>query len=300
MKVANGGKDCHLILMATPDPAFRLVVCASILCLFSGCGTSVTDEKAEFPPERDAFEVADAHLWQEVFHDAGTADWRQRWFLDGEVGQVTTGPDGMELTAGPEFGNDAHHMVLWTKPSFEGDLKIEYSYTRLDDETRCVTILYIQAEGSGEEPYTADISEWNELRRVPAMRIYFNHMNLYHISYAAFPNNEDSTQYIRGRRYMPGGDGLKGTGLRPDYYPEGLFETGVPHHITVIKQDRDLFMRVENPEAVRYFHLQNPDLPIIERGRIGLRHMYTRSARYQDFRVFDRIRVRTSPAGRSQ
>ena len=89
-------------------------------------------------------------------------------------------------------------MVLWTKQSFKGDLKIEYDYTRLDNETRCVNILYIQATGSGEEPYVKDITEWNELRRVPAMKMYFDHMHAYHISYAAWRGD-----YIRGRRYLP-------------------------------------------------------------------------------------------------
>ena len=73
----------------------------------------------------------------------------------------------MELTAGSEFGNNAHHMVLWTKESFEGDLKIDYEYTRLDEATRCVTILYIEATGSGKGPYVKDISRWNELRKCP-------------------------------------------------------------------------------------------------------------------------------------
>ena len=63
-----------------------------------------------------------------------------------------------------------------------------------------MNILYIQATGSGEEPFVKDITEWNELRRAPAMRMYFDHMNTYHISYAAFPNNEDTTSYIRARR----------------------------------------------------------------------------------------------------
>ena len=78
-------------------------------------------------PARDkaAYEEAAAGDWQQVFSDPCTGDWRKHWFLDGEVGTVTTGPDGMTLTAGPEFKNDAHHMVLWTKPSFVGDLKID-------------------------------------------------------------------------------------------------------------------------------------------------------------------------------
>jgi hypothetical protein len=245
-------------------------------------GRSTTIEK---PADEAAFDGANQGPWESAFFDSCTGDWQEQWFLDGEVGQITNGPDGMTLTAGPEFLNDAHHMVLWTKKSFQGDLKIEYDYTRLDDETRCVNILYIQATGSGEAPYVKDIAEWKELRRVPAMRMYFNHMDTYHISYAAFPNDEDSTSYIRGRRYMPEKDGLDGTGLEPDYYPEGLFKPGVPHQITVIKTGRDLFMRVQNPEQVAYFHMQNPELPVITEGRIGLRHMFTRSARYQNFRV---------------
>jgi len=236
-------------------------------------------------PEQTAFETANHRQWKDIFFYAGTGDWTKHWFLDGKVGEVTNGPDGMTLTAGPEFRNDAHHMVLWTRKSFQGDLKIEYDYTRLDDETRCVNILYIQATGSGEEPYVEDIAEWNELRRVPAMRMYFDHMNTYHISYAAFPNDEDSTSYIRGRRYMPSEGGLEGTGLDPDYYPEGLFKPGVSHKITVIKQDRDLFMRIENPEQIFFAHMKNTDLPEIDEGRIGLRHMFTRSARYRNFRV---------------
>lgn len=236
--------------------------------------------------EQAAFQQADDRPWREVFADEGTGDWKQKWFLDGEVGKVTTGPEGMTLTAGPEFRNDAHHMVLWTKESFEGDLKIEYDYTRLDEENRCVTILYIQATGSGRKGFGKDIATWSGRRKVPAMRTYYDHMNTYHVSYAAFGNSGKSrTSYIRGRRYMPHRSGLKGTELEPDYRFKTLFETGVKHHITVIKRDRDLLLRVENPDAVRHCHLRNEKLPVITEGRIGLRHMFTRSARYRNFRV---------------
>lgn len=256
------------------------VIFSLLLSLLVG-GCSVSDSES---PMQQFEALADAK-WNEVFFDPCTEDWTQRWFLDGEIGNVTNSADGMTLTAGPEFKNDAHHMVLWTQESFEGDLMIEYDYTRLDSETRCVTILYIQATGSGEAPYTKDITEWNELRSVPAMRTYFNHMNTYHISYAAFPNNEDSTQYIRGRRYMPNATGLQGSNLEPDYFPEGLFEPGVPHKITVIKKDLEIFMRIQNSEQDLVCHMKNVDLPAIHEGRIGLRHMYTRSARYQNIRI---------------
>lgn len=161
--------------------------------------------------DKAAFEEAAMGDWQEVFSDPCAGDWRKLWFLDGEVGTVTTGPEGMALTAGPVFGNDAHHMVLWTKRSFEGDLRIDYEYTRTDNETRCVNILYIQATGSGAGPYARDITQ--------------------------------------------------------------------------CKKDRDLFMRVENPERTGHFHFRNPRLPAVTAGRVGLRHMFTRSARYRNFRI---------------
>lgn len=92
---------------------------------------AVFAEEAQDPrpdPARDkaAYEQAAAGNWQVAFADPCTGDWRHHWFLDGEVGTVTTGPEGMTLSAGPEFKNDAHHMVLWTRQSFEGNLKIEY------------------------------------------------------------------------------------------------------------------------------------------------------------------------------
>jgi len=240
---------------------------------------------SSYPLDADqaAFKQASDRNWQDVFFDPGTGDWTKLWFLDGEIASVENGENGMQLTAGPQYKNNGHHMVLWTKDSFEGDVKIEYEYTRLDFEKRAVNILYIQATGSGEAPYVKDITEWKELRSVPSMSIYYDHMNTYHISYAAAPGTAD--EYIRARRYMPSKTGLEGTDLEPDYYPKGLFEPGVPHKITVIKQERDLFMRIENPEQVYFCHMTNPDLPPVTEGRIGLRHMFTRSARYKNIRI---------------
>ena len=256
----------------------------ALLLAFAVSPTRADEEKN--PQERTAFEQAAAANWQEVFADDGTGSWKEKWFLDGEVGTVTNSPEGMTLTAGPEFKNDAHHMVLWTQQEFAGDLKIEYDFTRTDKENRCVTILYIQATGSGKGQFAKDITNWNELRKVPVMSTYYDNMHTYHLSYAAFENSgNEITSYIRGRRYMPHAKGLKGTELTPDYHFDTLFATGVKHHITIIKRDRDLFVRVHNPDEVRYCHLQNAKLPVITDGRIGLRHMFTRSARYANFRV---------------
>ena len=263
-------------MILTMNPSLRFWYCclATFLAFTQVFTILQADDRAAF--EKASIEV----VWSEVFSDNCTEDWKAKWFLDGEVGNVSNSKEGMTLTAGPEFKNDAHHMVLWTKGSFEGDLKIEYDYTRLDEAPNCVTILYIQATGSGEGPYEKDITKWSELRKVPAMKTYYNHMNTYHISYAV-----GDKKYIRGRRYIPEKQGLKGTELKPDYFMPELFAAGVKHHITVIKKDRDLYMRIENPDQVVYCHMTNPDLPVITEGHIGLRHMFTRSAGYANFRV---------------
>ena len=266
----------------------RIIANTIILIAVTICaqGKETMKKKMVNPKEQIVFEQAAMLNWEQAFTDTGTKDWKKNWFLDGEIGTVTTGPEGMTLSAGAEYKNDAHHMVLWSKESFTGDLKIEYDYTRLDKEKQCVTILYIQATGSGKGPYATDITQWNGLRKVPSMSTYFNHMNTYHISYAAFPNRgKDRTPYIRSRRYIPETNGLQGTGLEPDYYPKGLFATDVPHHITVIKRGYDILMRIENPEQVYFCHMSNPTLPIVTKGRIGLRHMYTRSARYRNIEI---------------
>ncbi|MDG2221942.1 MAG: DUF1961 family protein [Rubripirellula sp.] len=230
---------------------------------------------------RTAFDRADSVGWKEVFFDSFTKDWAKQWTLDGEVATAKNTPQGIELTAGPEFKNDSHHMVLWTRKSFKGDVRIDYDFVRLDSSEEGVNILYIQATGSGEAPYEQDISEWVELRHVPAMKTYYNNMHTYHISYAV-PGDKG---YIRARRYLPNMSGLNGTALPPDYLRNGFFDSGVPHKITVIKQDRDIFMRVTNAEQTGYYHWHNDKLPPIEEGRIGLRLMFTRSSRFKNFRV---------------
>jgi lysophospholipase L1-like esterase len=240
-----------------------------------------SEEELVAARSRAAFEVVDSVEWKDVFFDSFTKDWEKQWTLDGEVGTAKNTPEGIELTAGPEFRNDAHHMVLWTRKSFEGDVRIDYEVVRLDSSEEGVNILYIQATGGGEGPYKKDISAWSDLRRVPAMKTYFNNMQTYHISYAV-PGDRD---YIRARRYMPNRSGLKGTALAPDYFRNGLFGTGVPHKLTIIKQDRDIFMRVRNAEQTRHYHWHNDKLPPIEEGRIGLRLMFTRASRIKDFRV---------------
>lgn len=223
--------------------------------------------------------------WKVVFSDPCTGDWKKHWTLDGKIAGVRNGPMGMDFVAGPDPSDNAHHAVLWTRNEFDGDLKIEYEYTRLDHERRKVTILYVQATGSGKPGFDKDISTWAEKRVVPAMKTYYENMNAYHISYAAFDNENDDpgNDYVRARRYVCGD--LSGTELENEYARTGLFETGVPHNITIIKQGRDLFMRIKNDRKELLCHFVNSKFDPITEGRIGLRHMNTRAARYKNFEV---------------
>lgn len=234
------------------------------------------------------FEAVSVLEWKEALYDPCTDDWTRNWTLDGLKANVVNGKQGMEFSAGPVRKEDSSHAVLWTKEIFEGDICIEYEYTRLDQATEAVNILYIQATGSGAPGYDTDITQWAFKRQVPSMRLYFNHMNTLHVSYAAFGtgNRDTIRDYVRARRYLPERqDGLSDTDLEPDYFDTELFNTGVPHRITVIKKGNDLFMHVCNSRKEMLFHWKTDALPPVTGGRIGLRHMWTRSARYSDFRI---------------
>ncbi|WP_081754302.1 DUF1961 family protein [Catenovulum agarivorans] len=226
--------------------------------------------------------------WQQVMFDSGDKNWREHWFVDGLVGSVENSPKGMHVKAGPEANNHAHHFVVWSKQIFTGDIKVEYEYTRTDSAIRYVNILYLLANGEGTAQFDKDIMRWADYRQAPYMRHYFDNMNTYHISYAAFgiENNDADKDYVRARRYLPlENRGLKGTALEGDNMNTGLFKTGVPHRITVIKKGQNLWMRVVNQTQSQIYHWDLTSHPDITEGRIGLRHMYTRSARYKNFSV---------------
>lgn len=235
-----------------------------------------------------AFQKLEQAPWKEVLVDTCTEDWRRHWSLDGLKATITHSEKGMDFRSGPTRKENASHAVLWTKQSFAGDIRLDYEYTRIDKATEAVTILYIQATGSGAEGYEKDISKWADKREVPTMSTYYRHMNLHHISYAAFGvGGEDPEEdYIRARRYMPErSKGLKETDMPPDYFRTGLFKPDIPHKITVIKQGNDLYLYIRNHEQEKLCHWKTDGYPPIHEGRIGLRHMWTRGARYRDFRI---------------
>lgn len=258
-----------------------------IYCIISShvlCGQSVAHDDFE---DSSTFQK-----WKVQFKDRGNKNWNSKWFLDGEQANVTNSSKGMLFSAGSTVFDDACHAVLWTKDFFEGDIKIEYEYTRTDTETSQVNILYIQASGIGQAPYAEDISEWNDLRRIPSMKTYFNNMNALHISYAAFgqENKDELQDYIRVRKYprLPGNNFSKTTEVPPSYFQTNLFETGKTYKITVVKTRKRLFFKVEGKGISKLYSWDLKEGQSVQKGRIGLRHMYTRSARYKNFTISTR------------
>ncbi|MFC1717318.1 DUF1961 family protein [Candidatus Poribacteria bacterium] len=224
--------------------------------------------------------------WKQVLSDSGTQDWTKQWFLDGERAIVKNTAEGILFSAGPIEKDNASHAVLWTKESFAGDLKIEFDYTRMDTINKYVNIIYIQATGIGEEPYSKDIAEWSHLRAIPYMSTYFQKMNLLHISFAAFGSEETKKDYVRARRYPVKPDlKFNEIAVLPDNFDTGLFLPGVLYHFTIIKKGHQLYMKVEGDGLSGLFFWDTSGFPPVTEGRIGLRHMWTRCSRYKDFRV---------------
>lgn len=219
-----------------------------------------------------------------LFEDSMTKDWTQKWFLDGKKARIDNLLTGMYYAAGPEYKNDTSHAVLWTQRTFSDDILIEFDYMRTDTSDCCVTIVYFHASGKGGPEYPKDITQWNVKREVPTMSTYFRNMNAYHISFAT------AGDYIRLRRYDPSkGIRLKGTDLPPDTFGAGLFKAFQNYHVQIIRYQDKIVLKVQNKDdAMDKIRLEwdATQAPPCNDGRIGLRHMYTRSAIYKDFKVW--------------
>jgi hypothetical protein len=227
--------------------------------------------------------------WNLVWADDGRGDWRTHWLLDGELAQVENSPEGMRFSAGPVKGDDANHAVLWTRESFAGDLKVVCTSTRTDTAQRNVNILYLQATGGVPEPFVEDIESWGDLRRVPLMRRYFNHMDALHISFAAFNNSGpiSDSDYVRARRYPVSSEvSWNQTVVPPSFEDTGLFGTGKNYRITAIKTDANLYFQGEGEGLKRLFWWDLSERSPLAFDRVGLRHLFTRSAIYRDVQIF--------------
>lgn len=258
----------------------RLIILINILCL--GCISN-----AQNTIYQDKFNELNNQATELVFEDNFSNDWRNNWHLDGKKGRIYSGDKKLKLYAGKEAYKDENHVVLWTKKEFEGNLKIEYDFTRLDQAT-FVNILYIQAQGSGEGEFDKNIFKWNALREIPKMSMYYDNMDTYHISYSVGEDKKKGREeYIRGRRYMPKQrTGLKGTEMTPVYHNTGLFRTGVRYHLTFIKVGKEIYFNVNGDGQNRTFYFNAEKYPPIDKGRIGLRQMFTKASIYENFKIY--------------
>ena len=239
--------------------------------------------------ERNFLNVNQSLNWKLTFNDDGTKDWQKKWFIDGYRATIHNSEEGMLFSAGPVDGDDACHAVLWTKQSFNGDIKITYDYTRTDARNKWVNIIYIQATGIDKGDYVKDIWKWRELRTIPFMRTYFNNMKALHISYAAYGNRLDSgPDYIRVRKYplQKGAVFNTSTEILPSFFDTKLFEPGKTYKITIIKRKDTLYFQVKGGGHNNLYAWNISYAGDIKEGRIGLRLMYTRSALFKDFKVF--------------
>lgn len=225
--------------------------------------------------------------WKLVFSDPGTGDWEQNWFRDGAESTLTNTPEGLIYKTGPRNKKDAAHEVLWTKQSFNGDLRIAFDFTRLDSnlEHVSVCILYFHAIGRGGE-HPEDIAAWKTERAVPQMARYFQGMKLYHISYAC--TGGDDRNYIRARQYPTRGNFSKDTLIEPSYENIDLFKPGETWHLVFEKVGSSLRMTASKGPEDYEWTWDLSGRPDLTHGRIGLRQMRDRESRIANFQVFQK------------
>lgn len=116
-------------------------------------------------------------------------------------------------------------------------------------------------------------------------------MHTYHISYAAFSANKYSANndYIRLRRYLPSRKSLNGTNATNGYEKTELFKPNHTYHIQVFKYNNQVIMHIQNTSVSTEQLTCEWDVskfPDCNEGRVGFRHMYTRSARYKNIKVW--------------
>jgi hypothetical protein len=231
---------------------------------------------------------AASNTWKLAFNDSGSKQWQEGWFVEGAKATLSNSESGMVFTAGPVPEEQASHAVLWTKQSFTGDVKIEYDYTRLDSMTHVpgVNILYIQATGLATNESPTDIYLSTTQREVPWMKSYFLNMHALHISYST--TGPTRSHYVAARRYPAKelNDFLHGTQIQPVYQNIVLFQLGETYHITAVKQSDRLTFTAERNGQTHSFEWDIASWPAVTEGRIGFRHMWARSSRYKDIKVY--------------
>ena len=114
-------------------------------------------------------------------------------------------------------------------------------------------------------------------------------MKALHISYAAYgsKNTDPKNDYLRVRQYpvLEGQNFNTSTELTPAFFKTDLFKPNETYQITVIKTDNQLYFKVTSKNTSKLFSWTLPNNKITE-GRVGLRHMYTRSSQYKNIKIY--------------
>lgn len=63
-------------------------------------------------------------------------------------------------------------------------------------------------------------------------------------------------------------------------------KTNQLYHITAIKSGEKLFFKMESKDGVEVFFWDISEIKPVNSGRVGLRHMYTRSAIYKNIKIY--------------
>lgn len=225
--------------------------------------------------------------WKLELKDSCTNDWNEHWVIDGKEAKISHNSEGMTFAAGPNQ-NDASHAVLWTKQRFKGDMRVKFIMTRLDDINRFVNIMYFQANGIGTIGAPKDIHLWREERLTPSMSTYFTKMDLLHISFAAFGNdNDEADDYIRVRRYPVTPErSFDEIEVEPTIFNTNLFESNAENEIEVIKTSKDLAMIVTGKDKELFQHWDISKVSPLEEGPFGFRHMHKKVTRYKNIEIY--------------
>jgi hypothetical protein len=229
-----------------------------------------------------------------LFEDPMTANWQGNWFLDGENAALEHRDGGLAFITDyivdknvDRAAFDAQHAVLWTRQEFEGDIRISYNYTKLP-ECSWQMLIYVQAQGIGEEPYIEDIYAWRDLRKVAVMSEYFDHMDLIGLSLR---------DQVRCKRY-PWND-MEGNSLETEFKPRAE-NKGMPigreFNVVVEKRKKSIRLRITDSETGDHVVDHTWDLSdrkirkerdpeYVEKGRIGIRLMGGHKILMRDFKV---------------
>ena len=186
---------------------------------------------------------------QVLFEDPMTGSWQDYWFLDGQRAALEHRDGGLAfLTDASEVDKrvdraafDAQHAVLWTRQEFEGDIRVSYTYTKLPG-CSWQKLIYVQAQGIGEEPDAKDIHAWRDLREVASMDKYFNCMDLIALSLR---------DEVRCKRY-PWNDVKANQALENEFLPRAQpkeMPIGRPYHVVVEKRRKSIMLRITDAQT---------------------------------------------------